>query len=63
MNKSNLILCLFFVTILRADDIMDDDMEEFDDAMPESIADMDSAEFVKDLEKYFETNPSDPLTV
>ena len=63
MNKSNLILCLFFITIIRTDDIMDDDMEEFDDTMPESIADMDSTEFVKDLENYFESNPSDPLTV
>ena len=51
------------MTVLRADDIMDDDMEEFDDVMPESIADMDSTEFVKDLEKYFENNSSDPLTV
>ena len=63
MNKSKLILCFFLVTVLRADDVMDEEMEEFEDVMPETISDMDSTEFVKDLEKHFESNPKDPLTV
>ena len=57
MNKSNLILCLIFINILRADDVMDDELDDYEDIMPETISDMDSTEFVKDLEKHFESNP------
>ena len=63
MKISKLTLTLFFLTILKCDDFMDDNEDDMEDIMPETISDMDSTEFVKDLEKYFETNPSDPLTV
>ena len=57
MNKSKLILCFILMNSLRTDDVMEDELEDMEDMMPETISDMDSTEFVKDLEKHFESNP------